>query len=117
MDFEICIIGEGEEREKIEDLISKRKVTSIKLIGYCENPYPYMKKADWFLCCSKFEGFSTVLQEALVLGKAIITTDIGGARELLGDSEYGIVVENSEEALYCAMKSIIENSEKKNIMR
>ena len=79
-------------------------------MGPYDNPYPYMKKTDWFLCCSIFEGFCTVLQEALILEKPVITTDVGGARELFGDSEYGIVVENTEDALFNAMENVIKNS-------
>ena len=108
--FQIYIIGQGEEEKKIKALIEKENVNSIKLLGPYDNPYPYMKKTDWFLCCSIFEGFCTVLQEALILEKPVITTDVGGARELFGDSEYGIVVENTEDALFNAMENVIKNS-------
>ena len=52
-----------------------------------------------------------VSQEAVVLEKPIIATECSGVRELLGDNEYGIVVDNNEDALYRGMKRILENTE------
>lgn len=41
------------------------------------------------------------------MGKMIITSDCAGAHELLGDSEYGIVMENEDEAMYKTLKSVL----------
>ena len=75
--------------------------------GYQKNPYPYMNGADILVCPSLFEGFSTVITEGLILGKPIVTTDCSGMRELLGDSEYGLIADNTEESLYSAVKRML----------
>ena len=51
---------------------------------------------------------STVVTEGLILGKAIVTTQCSGMKELLGDSEYGIVTENSERGLYYGVKKFLD---------
>lgn len=98
-DFEICILGEGPERAELEDLIEKLNVKSVKLLGYSENPYSYMSKADIFVCSSLYEGYSTVVTEAVVLGLPVVTTDCAGMDEILHNGKYGIITENSEEGL------------------
>lgn len=45
--------------------------------------------------------------EAVLLGKPVVTTNVCGAKELLGDGEYGIVTENSEEALLDGLRRML----------
>ena len=61
-----------------------------------------------FLCASLSEGFSTAATEALILGVPVVTVEVSGMKEMLGDNnEYGIVTENDEEALYEGIKRMI----------
>ena len=60
-------------------------------------------------CSSVFEGYSTFITEGLILGKPIVTTDVSGAREQLGNSEFGLVVENEDEAFYQGLKQMISD--------
>lgn len=107
--FELLILGEGEEREKLERIIEENDLLEcVKLLGFISNPYPYMRMADILVCPSRYEGLSTVVTEGLILGKAIVTTQCSGMKELLGDSEYGIVTENSEQGLYYGMKKLLD---------
>ena len=50
-----------------------------------------------------------MLREAVLLEVPIIATNCSGVKEILGDSAYGIVVENDEEAIYDVIKSAIMN--------
>lgn len=110
LEFDVWIIGVGIEEEKLKKLILKLNTKNVKLLGYKQNPYPYIKLADCFVCSSRAEGFSTVVSEAIILEKPIITTQCSGMEELLGkNSEYGLICENSEEALYEAMYKFITN--------
>lgn len=109
--FNIFIIGEGEERKNIEALLQEYGITNVYLMGRKDNPYPYMKKADWILCASIFEGFCTVLQEAVILHKAFLSTKVGGAMELAGELGAGIMCDNSEDGLYEGLMQILNHPE------
>ena len=110
--FHLCILGDGPERENLEKQIDNLDLTNVvKLMGYCKNPYPYIKNADIIVCSSIYEGISTVVQEALILGKAIVATPCTGMEELLGQSEYGIVAEDSENGLYDALCRMLGSRE------
>ena len=47
------------------------------------------------------------MSEGLILGKPIITTDCSGMRELLGESKYGMIVPNNDEAFYKGLKTML----------
>jgi len=108
-DFILWIMGEGTDRQLLEDLIREWKLEEIvKLWGYQNNPYPYVKAADWVVCSSRSEGYSTAVTEALILELPIVTTLCPGMKELLGDNDqWGIVVENEESALLNGMRNVL----------
>ena len=73
-----------------------------------------MKRCDLFVCSSRSEGFSTSVIEALVLGIPVITTNCSGMIEILGENEFGIIVNNDEESLYKGLTNLLLNN---NIIR
>ncbi|MBQ9832146.1 MAG: glycosyltransferase [Clostridia bacterium] len=109
----IYILGVGEEQENIQKYISENSLdNSFKFLGYRDNPYKYVAKADAYVCSSYKEGFSTAVTEALVVGTPVVTTLCSGMEELLGkNDEYGLIVENSEDGLYSGMKKMIESAQ------
>ncbi len=113
LSFNVKIIGVGAEESKLKELRDRLGIKNVDFLGYKKNPYPYIKRADAFVCSSRAEGFSTVVSEAVILGKPIVTTDCSGMREILGDnSEYGLICDNNDDALYEAMKRIIVDKRK-----
>lgn len=108
--FRLQILGEGPERPTLEKRIQELHLQEhVSLAGFQSNPYPYMKAADCIVCASRYEGFSTVVTEALILGKPVITTPCSGMDELLGDSQYGIITEHSTESISRAMADILRD--------
>ena len=109
-DYDLWILGEGEDRPTLEQFIEKNDLgDSVRLFGFRDNPYPFVNAADLLVCSSRYEGFSTFVTEGLILGKPIVTTDCAGMRELLGDSEFGLITENSEDGLYVGLKQILSS--------
>lgn len=106
----IYILGIGEEQGKIEKYLQENDlVDSFTFLGYRDNPYKYVANCDLYVCSSRREGFSTAVTESLIVGTPVISTDCSGAKEMLGENnEYGLVVENSEAALYKGLKYILE---------
>ena len=112
LDHDLWIIGEGEERPRLEAYIRENHLeSSAKLLGFRENPYNLMHAADLLACSSLFEGFSTFVTEGLILEKPIVTTDVSGMQELLGDSEYGLITANDDEAFYSGVKRLLTEPE------
>ena len=107
-DFEIWIIGDGSQRKELEEYIKINKLENIvSLLGFQQNPYKYIRCCDAFICSSYAEGFSTAATESLILGKPIFTVECAGMRELIGDSQCGEVVPNTDTALLELLRKII----------
>ena len=107
------IVGDGTLKNDFLHYIDENDlVNEVTLLGYDTNPYKYLSKSDLFVCSSQTEGFSTAATEALIVGTPVCTVDVSGMKEMLGDNnEYGVITENSEEALYAGIKQLLEDSD------
>lgn len=105
----IIVLGQGPEKDELSSMISELHIEdSFKLLGYNTNPYKYIKNSDMFVCSSVAEGFSTAATEALVVGTPVVTVEVSGMKEMLGENnEYGIVTENNEDALFEGIKKTL----------
>ena len=107
---QLWIIGNGELFKSIAGVIKNENLNnSVKLLGFQENPYKYMKNADLYVCSSYVEGLSTTVLEALILGVPVVTTDCPGMNGLLENSKYGFITENSEQGLYNGIKIMLDD--------
>ncbi|QDP85816.1 glycosyltransferase [Chryseobacterium sp. SNU WT5] len=111
---QIYILGIGEDQIPLKKRIKELGVEqSFTLLGFHKNPYQYMSKCDLYVCSSHREGFSTSVTEALILGVPVISTEVSGAKELLGkNNEYGIVTENTTEGIYQGLQLLLGNPQK-----
>lgn len=111
-DFTLWLIGNGPLEEEIRALVNKYDLNDcVKMLGLKENPYPYVKAADYFVLSSDHEGYPVCLLEALLLKTKIITTDVSGVREMLKDNKYGIIVNVSLEDLAAKMQEVMDNKD------
>lgn len=83
----LVIVGDGGERQKIEDKIKQLQIEkNVLLCGMKKNPYPYIKNARIFVLSSISEGFPNVLVEAMCCGIPVVACDCNyGPREILDD--------------------------------
>lgn len=102
-------LGVGAEEESLKAYAADKKISKrITFLGYQTNPYKYVKACDLFVCASFAEGFSTAATEALIVGTPVVTVNVFGMKEMLGENgEYGIVTENDENALYEGIKKML----------
>ena len=104
----IYVIGDGEEREKLENLQKELNVEdSFIFLGRKENPYPYIKKADYFALLSYFEGYGIVLEEAKILNIPILVTNTA-AKEAVINYDRKLIIENNKDSIYDEMKKVLQ---------
>ena len=113
LDYNLYILGEGGERKNLEKYISENSIEkNTFLLGFKENPYPYIKQADIFISSSRYEGYPLVICEAICLEKPIIATKCTGPNEILEGGKYGLLAEvESVESLRENMKKLILDEE------
>ena len=99
-DFVWHIYGRGLMREEISRYVKQNNLSDCFILeGQRPNPYPYMKKADIIVQPSRREGKSLVLDEAKILGKAIVVTNYPSVTDQITDRKTGIIVETTPEAI------------------
>jgi len=103
--------------EKSREIISKNK--AIEAVGpkYGDDLLVYYAAADCFVMPSYREGFPNTVLEAGAMGLPSVVTDINGSREIIKDGYNGLIVPSKDaDALYKAMKRMVENTEERNNM-
>lgn len=105
------VIGDGPERHNLEHLIELEKVEkTFHILGKRDNPYPYIKNADYFCLLSYFEGYGMVLEEAKILEKPIIITDTA-AKEAAEGYNYSLIIGNNNDSIYDGLSNVILHKE------
>lgn len=90
IDYVWNVIGSGYDK-RYEESIKKQAPENWVFHGKLENPFPYIKNADFLLQLSDYEAFGFVLLEALVLGTTVITTDYSSAGEMINEANGFII--------------------------
>ena len=87
------ILGEGELKSDLVNLIKiMRLEKEVIFLGYLNNPYPIMKKANVLLLTSLYEGFSNVILESLALNVPVVATNSpGGNKEIIFNGKNGFL--------------------------
>lgn len=92
--LKLILLGDGEERAELEWLIESLSLQEeVALLGFVDNPYPYMSQAAVFVLSSKTEAFGNVIVEALAVGTPVVATHCtSGPPEILEQGKYGRLV-------------------------
>ncbi len=106
------VLGEGDQRTNLEKQIKKLGLEQdFLLLGEVENPYPYYKECDIYVHATRFEGWGIAIQEAMILGCAVIASDCSGNREQLISGEDGILCELTSDAICESIIKLIDDEE------
>ncbi|ULC58271.1 glycosyltransferase [Flaviramulus sp. BrNp1-15] len=94
------VIGEGTERIELEKKIKEYELeNNFYLLGYKENPYPYIKACDIYTQTSLFEGLGLTVIEATILQKPIVTTNFPTASSIITHKETGLICEMNAQSI------------------
>ena len=94
-DLAYIIIGGGEQRTSLDDLINQKNLgNTVFLAGEYKGASTILKAFDIFLLPSLKEGLPYVLLEAGAAGLPTIATNVGGVPEIIEDMKSGIIVKS-----------------------
>ena len=111
-DWKMQIVGSGEEKDRLENLILENGIKNVELIAqqnYIENFY---KKSSIYVMSSREEGFPMVLLEAMACGLPIISFANEGAKAIIENEKTGILVKLlDEKELSLNISKLIEDKQ------
>ena len=141
-DAQLLIIGEGPERQRLEQLISTYHLEDcVTLPGFRGNPFAYLAKASLYVLSSYSEGFPNALVEGMTFLPAVAVDCKTGPREILSDgpcdricrgweeAEHGILVQPAADRVFCpdlteddrllaeAMLAVLSDPQKANTLK
>lgn len=110
-DWEYLILGDGEDRNKIEQFIKKNNLYNVKVVGKVKNVHEYLQKSKICILYSLFEGLPTILLEAAEYRIPIVAfCGAGGTEDIIINNKNGFLVNNDKE-LYERVLLLIEDSD------
>lgn len=111
----LVILGEGEERGRLESLVQEYRLHEfVWMPGFDPNPFKYMRRADVFVLSSRREGLPNALIQAMACGCPAVSTKCpSGPDEILDGSRYGeLVPVDDVEALAEAIGRVLQGNRK-----
>ncbi|CAN0409715.1 unnamed protein product, partial [Phaeothamnion confervicola] len=108
----LILLGEGEERAQLEQL-GREVGCDLRMPGFSNDPYRYMRAARAVVVSSRLEGFSNVTLEAMACGTPVVVTDCPhGPREIVSEGKDGILIPRDDaEKLAQALSQLLEQPE------
>lgn len=112
------IVGDGPAIGEVRETITKLHMEQyVIIVGMKSNPYPYIRQADLYVQPSRFEGYPMTILEALVLGQPVVSTNNGGATEIICEGMSGILEPVDAEKIANGIEVLLLNPEKHKDMR
>ena len=97
-DVTVAIVGDGEDRAKVNDLITKYNLSkNVDLHGFQSNPFPILNNSKILVMTSIYEGTPMCALEAQALGKPIVATPVDGLKKIVINDYNGFL--SSEDAI------------------
>ncbi len=109
----LAIAGEGEERERLEELAREMGIAErVRFLGWRGDVADILRAADIYVQPSLTEGMPMSVMEAAAAGLAIVATDVGGTGEIVEDGRSGLLVPPGDAgALAEALATVLRDAE------
>ena len=109
LDGRLFLVGTGAERDALEELASQLAIShTIRFLGWRDDALAIIAGADLVVHPSLHEALPSAVIEALMLRRPVVATDVSGVRDIIGNSDFGLLVPPGDaKALASAIRQII----------
>lgn len=114
LDVEWYVVGDCQNKHHMNQIIEKSRPNSrIIFLGEINNPYPLIKHCNIYVQPSRVEPYGLVVDEAIILNKPVVVTNISSFKERLENEKNAIFAEGNPKSLADSIERLIED----NILR
>jgi len=111
-DFDWFVVGDGPDRERVAAAVRSSGLQErFHLVGGASNPFPYYRYADLLAMLSNYEGLCGAVNEAKVMGKPLLATEVSGIREQIEHGRNGWVVANDEASIIEGLALLLDDDD------
>ncbi|NIO20363.1 MAG: glycosyltransferase [Candidatus Aenigmarchaeota archaeon] len=110
--YSVLLVGEGELKNKMLNLAKKLQLENVIFTGFVHRKHipEYMQACDVIVLPSKAEGFSSVVLEAMAMGKVFVGTEVGGVPEIIDNWKNGVKIKtDSVDDIYITLKRLLSD--------
>lgn len=112
IDFTIDLIGDGQERNAVQNRINENKLNNcMEIHGNVDNVEQWLAKSDIYLHTAWYEPFGIVFLEAMATGLPIVSLDGKGNKRLIKDNFNGFFIKEQNPKLFADKIQAIQNSD------
>jgi glycosyltransferase involved in cell wall biosynthesis len=117
VDSKLVLLGDGteEQTKRVYGLINNYGLDEkVELLGFRENPYPFIKNAKALLLTSDYEGLPTVIIESLICGTPVLSVNCpSGPEEIMGSQFPEYLFSASDEDGFASMICELDKSSRR----
>lgn len=90
--IKLILVGDGPNRNEIENYVNERNLSNnVKITGFSYNVIDYLLESDIYVSTSVDESFGLSIVEAIMVGRPVIASAVGGVPEIIVNEKYGLL--------------------------
>lgn len=107
-EWSLIILGDGPEKESLQEMVRSLKICNIKFLGHVKNPIDIYRESQILVMTSKLEGLPLVLIEGLFSDLPLISFDCDcGPADIIDDGETGFLIPVGDENEFADRLSLL----------